>query len=139
MKKIISGVIVIILVWGCAKKINPSTSQTTSSNNQAGTANTNVDKKTATTSTTTVILPPVENRGTNNTKVESVTKPDATAVIAGQAIYNAKCGRCHELKITSDYTADRWTVILAIMAPKAYLTETEKANVYAYVKANAKK
>ena len=137
MKKIISGVIIIILVWGCAKKINPATSQTTSSNNQAVANNTHVDKTTETT-TTTVILPPVENPGTNNTKVEPVKIPDATAVIAGQAIYNAKCVRCHELKITSNYTADRWTVILDIMAPKAYLTETEKANVYAYVKANAK-
>lgn len=138
MKKILSGVIVIILVWGCAKKINPSTSQTTSSNNQPVAANTNVNKKTETTTTTTVILPPVENPGTKDTKDEPVKIPDATSVIAGQATYNVKCVRCHELKITNNYTADRWTVILAIMAPRAYLTDAEKANVYAYVKANAK-
>ena len=136
MKKILSGVIVIILVWGCAKKINPATEQTTSSNNQAVAANTNVDKTTKT--TTIVIQPPVENPGTIDNKVEPVTIPDATAVIAGQATYNTKCGRCHGLKITTDYTTDRWTAILAIMAPRAYLTDAEKTNVYAYVKANAK-
>jgi hypothetical protein len=43
------------------------------------------------------------------------------------------------LKPAQDYTAVRWANILAVMAPKANLTETERNNVYAYVSANAKK
>jgi hypothetical protein len=57
----------------------------------------------------------------------------------GQATYNAKCGKCHGLKIASDYTVDRWISVMQIMAPKAKLDETEKENVLAYVKANAKR
>lgn len=65
------------------------------------------------------------------------TTPDAAAL--GQTTYNAKCGRCHELKTTTDYTADRWVGIMDAMAPKAQLTDAEKGNVLTYVKANAKK
>jgi hypothetical protein len=57
----------------------------------------------------------------------------------GQSTYNAKCGKCHGLKVTTDYTADRWISIMQVMAPKAHLDDTEKENVLAYVKANAKK
>jgi mono/diheme cytochrome c family protein len=57
----------------------------------------------------------------------------------GQGTFNAKCGKCHGLKATSDFTADRWVNILQVMAIKANLTEGEKENVLAYVKANAKK
>jgi len=57
----------------------------------------------------------------------------------GQATYNAKCGKCHGLKVTTDYTAERWISVMQVMAPKARLDDTEKENVLAYVKANAKK
>ena len=74
-----------------------------------------------------------------------VTPPPATAEPAkspemlGQSTYNGKCGRCHGLKPVGDYTADRWVGIMESMAPKARLDDTEKQNVLAYVKANAKK
>jgi mono/diheme cytochrome c family protein len=57
----------------------------------------------------------------------------------GQSIFNAKCGRCHGLKIPSEYTDIRWVQIMQVMAMKANLNETEKANVLTYVRANAKK
>jgi len=59
-------------------------------------------------------------------------------VIAGQEIYNAKCGRCHGLKKVEDYTAGRWVGIMEIMAPKSGLNEAEKANILAYVQFYAK-
>ncbi len=72
----------------------------------------------------------------------TTTKPVATAtsspIAMGQTIYTAKCGRCHELKITTDFTANDWGNIMESMAKKAHLTDDEKANVLAYVKANAK-
>ena len=75
------------------------------------------------------------------TATKSVERPGSAdaAAIAGQAIFNAKCGRCHGLKVVSDYTVDRWISVMQVMAMKANLTETEKENVLAYVKANAKR
>lgn len=63
----------------------------------------------------------------------------ASPEMQGQSTYNAKCGRCHGLKVTSDYTSDRWVSIMQVMAPKANLTDAEKENVLVYVRANAKK
>ncbi len=58
--------------------------------------------------------------------------------IEGKAIYTAKCGRCHGLKNPANYTSSQWVPILSSMAIKAKLDDTEKANVMAYVQANAK-
>lgn len=136
MKKVLSASVLMILVWGCAKKITPSNAGTSSSNPQTAPAETNTGKGTE----PVAILIPTTNTGAGETKAapKEATAEDA-AVIAGQSLYSAKCGRCHNLKVTTDYTAERWTSILAVMAPRAWLTDTEKENVYAYVKANAKK
>jgi hypothetical protein len=58
--------------------------------------------------------------------------------VTGQATYTAKCGRCHGLKDPTHYTSTQWVPILNSMAVKAQLDTTEKANVLAYVLANAK-
>lgn len=62
-----------------------------------------------------------------------------TAIVAGEKIYVAKCGNCHDLVKPESRTADKWPGIIDWMAPKAKLTDTEKSNVLAYVKARAKK
>ena len=56
---------------------------------------------------------------------------------AGEKIYTARCGRCHELFKPSKYTAPRWEPILTTMIPRAGLSGAEAANVRAYVKANS--
>lgn len=53
---------------------------------------------------------------------------------AGQEVYNAKCGKCHDLPKPEAFTEAQWVPIMDKMAPKARLTETEKANVLVYVK-----
>ena len=122
-----------ILVWGCAKKITPATSATGS--NAPATSQMPVDYNTG-----AGTQAPVENTGTFGTKVEPKEKSaEETVILSGQNIYNAKCGRCHGLKVTTDFTAERWASILAVMAPRANLTDAERENVYAYVKANSKK
>ena len=132
MKKILPAFVLIILVWGCAKKITPANAETGSN---APAAQMPVDYNTG-----AGTQAPVENTGTSGTKVAPKEKSaEETTILAGQNIYNAKCGRCHGLKITTDYTAERWANILAVMAPRANLTDAERENVYAYVKANAKK
>jgi mono/diheme cytochrome c family protein len=82
---------------------------------------------------------PAANTGTFGTKEAAKESAADAAAIAGQSIYNAKCGRCHGLKVTTDFTAERWASIIAVMAPRANLTDAERENVYAYVKANSKK
>ena len=77
-------------------------------------------------STTTVSQPTVE-------------LTDAVSIALGKTIFETRCGRCHGLKNTADYTSQRWEGILRSMTPKARLTQTEIQQVTAYVKANSKK
>lgn len=147
MKKIFTALLLMIFVWGCAKKIAPSNSGAasnsgSSSNTQIMSADNNIGKGTSESSNATSAADqaPIANTGTFGTKeAPKELTGDAAAAVAGQSIFNAKCGKCHGLKVTTDYTAERWASILAVMAPKANLTVEERENVYAYVKANAKK
>lgn len=83
--------------------------------------------KTTTATTTTT---------TTDSVAVTATAPD---MVAGKQTYEAKCGKCHALPEPSAFTVERWPGIVSWMAPKARLDETEKQNVLAYVKANAKK
>ena len=147
MKNLLSIAVVIVLVWGCAKKIAPVKSETPSSN--IGTSNTNInaDQPTTlptTTSTAPTYKPDVPITGTSATTQSAIqstpgTDPAIVAQRAGQLVYGAKCGSCHGFKVTTDYTASRWASIIAVEAIRAKLTDTEKENILAYVRANAKK
>lgn len=137
MKKLIPVLSLMILVWGCAKKITPTGSGTNSSGMPAGNA---VGTLPDPAGSSAAAQGSVENTGTFGAKVEPKEKTaEPASVMAGQSTYNAKCGRCHGLKVTTDFTAERWASIMAVMAPRANLTDSEKENVYAFVKANAKK
>ncbi len=72
-------------------------------------------------------------------ETKSTIEPaDATLITAGKTIYETKCTRCHGMKPTIAYTAERWDGILKSMAPKARLTEAETQQVTAYVRANSR-
>jgi mono/diheme cytochrome c family protein len=107
-----------VLVWGCAKKVTPVGSTNGGSSNTAAVVNT----------TSGVVVP-----------VSADPVIAKSSEMLGQQTYTAKCGRCHGLKVTTDYTADRWIGIMESMAPKAHLDAAEKENVLVYVKTNAKK
>jgi cytochrome c5 len=115
MKKFLSALIIITAIWSCAKKATPAKSET-------GTDNTN----------TTTITTPV------TTTTETKTVATAEVIAAGKTVFDAKCGKCHPLPVTTDHTAAKWGPIMDAMAPKARLTDSEKANALAYVLANAK-
>lgn len=87
--------------------------------------------------------PPPQTNNVNDAKTltpsATTQTPEVMAQIEGQKTFNAKCGRCHGLKVTTDYTDVRWVQIMQVMATKANLTATEKDNVLAYVRANCKK
>ncbi len=129
MKKIFSIIALTILVWGCAKKITPvsSSNGTTSGNTTTSAA-----------PETYPALPVQKAENTTDSATSDLAKAKSPEVM-GQTTYNAKCGRCHGLKVVTNYTADRWISIMQVMATKAQLNDAEKENVLAYVKANAKK
>ena len=57
---------------------------------------------------------------------------------SGKMIFEAKCGRCHDLPKPATYTYRRWSSIMDEMAPKAKLNDSEKTMVLTYVQDNAK-
>jgi mono/diheme cytochrome c family protein len=73
----------------------------------------------------------------NKTSTETKTS-NAELTSAGQTLYTNRCGRCHGLKNTENYTQQRWENILKTMIPKARLNDEEAKQVTAYVLANAK-
>jgi mono/diheme cytochrome c family protein len=148
MKKIFTIITLSVLVWGCAKKIAaPAGSGIGSGGSSNGAisvtppvpAGTPSDKSAAATPGTKEIpagTVPATPAGSRSLPVDPAK---ASPEIQGQSTYNAKCGRCHGLKVTTDYTSDRWVSIMQVMASKANLTDVEKENVLTYVRANAKK
>jgi mono/diheme cytochrome c family protein len=140
MKKTFTIVALTILVWGCAKKVTPVASGTGISSNSGSVVNAPSSSPKLETApvvnTAPVGTTPATPSGSRTPAEGSTTK---SPEMLGQATFNAKCGKCHGLKVTTDYTVDRWISVMQIMAPKAKLDDTEKENVLAYVKANAKK
>ena len=139
MKKTFTVIALTVLVWSCAKKSTPTastggTSSNTGSVVNAPAANSGTVATTANPAAAAVV--PSTPQGTRSPADVNTTK---SPEMLGQSTYNAKCGRCHGLKVTTDYTAERWTSVLQDMARRANLSDTEKENVLAYVKANAKK
>jgi mono/diheme cytochrome c family protein len=151
MKRIFTIAALTIFVWGCAKKIAPQSSASSPSSNSgsavtvppappkfeaAAAANATPVASTAPAGPAPIPSVPATPAGTRTPAERTGT---SSPEMLGQATYNTKCGRCHGLKVTADYTADRWISIMQVMATKAQLAEAEKENVLAYVKANAKK
>jgi len=145
MRKLFSLITLTVLVWGCAKKITSAAGSTSSNSSSPAAASVLPSKLEVpaggNTNTTPVAATPVASVPSTiapASRNPAEVKP-APVEVLGQSTYNAKCGRCHGLKITTDYTADRWASIMQVMATKAQLTAVEKDNVLAYVRANAKK
>jgi len=76
----------------------------------------------------------ISNKTNTETKISN-----SESTSTGQTVYTNRCGRCHGLKKTENYTAQQWDNILRSMIPKAKLNDYEARQVTAYVMANAKK
>lgn len=76
----------------------------------------------------------ISNKTNSETKVTNLE-----VASAGQTVYTNRCGRCHGLKKTENYTAQQWGNILKSMIPKAKLNDEEETQVTAYVMEHAKK
>jgi|JI61114BRNA_FD_contig_41_2654662_length_647_multi_3_in_0_out_0_1 cytochrome c5 len=93
--------------------------------------------------TTSTVTKTEEVKTTVATETAAIEKTESATVtneqfLAGKAVYSAKCGNCHKLKEPSRGNMTQWTKWIDRMAPKAKLTEDEKAQVTAYVSVNAK-
>ncbi|MBL0145167.1 MAG: hypothetical protein IPP48_04860 [Chitinophagaceae bacterium] len=140
MKKFVFIILMGMAVASCAKKMTPATAETPAGNTGGVTATADNDKasnsgsNTVAAGTATIAVPASAEGSKSSGEVK-----DPSPEVAGMQTYNAKCGRCHGLKVVSDYSADRWITVMQVMAPKAKLSDLEKENVLAYVKANAKR
>lgn len=145
MKKLFAILGMTILIWGCAKKMAPVKSETPSSNTGSNmpsnnnVSNTSPSNAGATATTSTPVI--TGNTGETGTKTAALgtMSPQDMAIRDGQNTYNMKCNKCHQLYVTTNFTEVRWVQVMQVMARNANLNETEKSNVLAYVRANAKK
>ncbi len=149
MKKTFTIVAITVLIWGCAKKMAPAKTTIPTSNTGSVIAkNTetappviNTPAPVNTPANTSTVFTADANNATKTVVKAGMQSPQVLQELAGQSTFNAKCGACHGLKVTTNYTSERWASIMAVMAngSHANLNDTEKENVLAYVRANSKK
>ncbi len=60
------------------------------------------------------------------------------AQAAPERLYRSKCSACHRAYPADHLTAGRWAEVVARMAPRAHLTEAERAEILGFLQANAK-
>ena len=57
-------------------------------------------------------------------------------LVQGKTIYEAKCGKCHDLPKPLSYSKEKWQPIMTSMAEKAKISDEDKELVYNYVTMN---
>ena len=72
-------------------------------------------------------------------RADSSGLTSSNPLVAGKAIYQIKCTKCHKEKPVSDWTAEEWKPILNSMVKKAKLNDLEISQVTQYVNTHAKK
>ena len=76
---------------------------------------------------------------TTTTAPAAVTDPVLLARISeGKMLYETNCNKCHELQNPGKFNEKEWTKNLDWMAPKAKITDEQKATIFAYLSHNAK-
>lgn len=76
---------------------------------------------------------------TTTTAPAPVTNPFLLARInEGKSLYESNCNKCHGLHNPGKYNEQQWTKYLDWMAPKAKITDEQKATIFAYLSNNAK-
>lgn len=67
-----------------------------------------------------------------------VSQADDVRLQAGKQLFEAKCGKCHDLYPPQSRGKESWTKVMRSMSSKARLSEPEYAMVCAYLVKNAK-
>ncbi len=70
-------------------------------------------------------------------KLESIgeIKPIADEHAHGKSLYENRCGNCHPLVKTTDFTREQWGPIIQRMQIQAKTTDEETAKIYNYITA----
>jgi mono/diheme cytochrome c family protein len=64
--------------------------------------------------------------------------PQQAGADGGERLYRSKCAGCHRAYPPASRGADAWSEVLSRMAPKAKLSDEERARVLEYLRSNAK-
>lgn len=72
-------------------------------------------------------------------KADTADFNSSNPLVAGKAIYEIKCTKCHKAKNVADWTQDEWKPILNSMVKKAKLNDLQVSQVTQYVNTHAKK
>lgn len=72
-------------------------------------------------------------------QIEAFSNFNDKRIESGIALYESKCGNCHELHKPGSRTASSWIQIMNPMSAKAKLNNEEYAYISAYLVQNAKK
>ena len=71
------------------------------------------------------------------TEVAEVKKVEATMpsrdVTEGNSLYQAHCGKCHELPVVSKYSKEKWQKIIPPMCKESKLDAMQETKISAYV------
>ncbi|MBU3676575.1 MAG: hypothetical protein FGM54_05250 [Chitinophagaceae bacterium] len=67
-----------------------------------------------------------------------VNQADDVRLQAGKQLFEAKCGKCHELYAPQTRNKESWTRVMRSMSQKARLSDPEYAMVCAYLVKNAR-
>lgn len=84
-------------------------------------------------------LPIITARTTEPFTKEEEKSSITPDLAAGKSIFMSNCGKCHDLPLAEQFTAQRWEGILGSMIPQAKLNQEQRVHVSAYIKANALK
>lgn len=57
-------------------------------------------------------------------------------LMEGKSLYENNCAKCHKLFPASKHTKEDWVPVLNRMAPKAKITDVQKASIYNYITAS---
>jgi mono/diheme cytochrome c family protein len=138
MKKTIVIFLTAFMLYSCAKRMTPATTSPVTTSKAS--SEVKADNLPAPAPPPMATAEPTIPATLEETKpiIDPSEKKETKQVVAGKETFNAKCGRCHDLKTPETYTAAKWVKIIDWMAPKAKLDESEKENVLAYVSFYAK-
>lgn len=83
---------------------------------------------------TAEVVEVVTETTTETTTETAVLRKPSVEESEGMTIYNANCGKCHDFKVISDYSMERWSKIVPNMSAKAKLDATQESKIMAFVK-----
>lgn len=66
--------------------------------------------------------------------IDSFQPSPSANVLEGKKIMEAKCIRCHALKVVKDYPLEKWDKVLPKMAKKAKITPLEQEKISTFVR-----